>query len=149
VSGILNALYIRGDDLERVRAHYRDEYDLDGLEGRVGAAFLAVEVSASSDFVEDPDLSADSTAFGEAILVQLTSFGTDDVFLYDHWRQGQVARRLHYAPRAWTLVEGTPEPWEERAFLDTPKRGAAASFATEGVLAALIKHLGLPSIWPR
>lgn len=148
MTGILNALYVRGDDLERVRTFYRDEYDLDGIEGRVGAAFLAVEVSSSGDFTQDPDLSADSRAFGEAILLQLTSFG-DDVFLYDHWRQGQVARRLHYSPRAWTLVEGAPEPWEERAFLETPRSGADASFATEGVLAALIKHVGLPSIWPR
>lgn len=148
MSGVLNALYVRGDDPDRVRRHYADEHDVTGIEGRVGAAFVAALVSASSDFDEDPDLSGDSEAFGEAILLQLTSFG-DDVFLYDHWRRGQVARRLHYTPGAWTLVEGVPEPWEERAFLATPVRGAAASFSTEGVLAALIKHVGLPPIWPR
>lgn len=150
MGGVLNALYVRGDggDLERVRAHYADEYDLDGLEGRVGEVFVAVDVSASSDFADDADLSADSEAFGEAILVQLTSFG-DDAFLYDHWRQGQLARRLHYTPGAWTAVAGVPEPWEERAFLDPPKVGAAGSLNTEGVLAALIKHVGLPAIWPR
>lgn len=148
MTGVLNALYVRGDDLERVRARYADEYDLDGLEGRVGAAFVAVEVSTSGDFADDADLSADSEAFGEAILVQLTSFG-DDAFLYDHWRQGRLARRLHYTPGAWTAVQGVPEPWEERAFLDSPRVGAAGGLNTEGVLAALIKHLGLPVIWPR
>lgn len=150
MGGVLNALYVRGngDDLERIRARYQGEYDLDGLEGRVGEAFVAVDVSASSDFADDADLSADSECFGEAILVQLTSFG-DDVFLYDHWRQGQLARRLHHAPGAWTAVAGVPEPWEERAFLDAPKVGAAGALNTEGVLAALIKHVGLPAIWPR
>lgn len=150
MGGVLNALYVRGDadDLERIRGHYRDEYDLQDLAGRVGPVFVAVEVSASSDFADDADLSADSEAFGEAILVQLTSFGTD-AFLYDHWRQGQLARRLHYTPGAWTAVAGVPEPWEERAFLDAPKVGAAGALDTQGVLAALIKHVGLPAIWPR
>lgn len=147
--GILNALYVRGDDVERVRAYYQDSVDLlEGIEGRVGPAFVAVEVSASSDFEADPDLSADSTAFGEAIRLQLTSFG-DDVFMFDHWHRGQVARSLRYAPGGWTRVEGVPEPWEERAFVETPRAGAEGTFTTEGVLAAMIKALGLPTIWPR
>ena len=148
MGGILNVLYVRGDDLERVRAHYQDQLDLEGIEGRVGPAFVAVEVSASSDFDGDLDLSADSTAFGEAIRLQLTSFG-DDVFMFDHWHNGQVARRLRYSPGGWTLVEGVPEPWEEKAFLRSPRAGEVGSFTTEGVLAALIKSLGLPTIWPR
>jgi hypothetical protein len=148
MSGVLNALYVRGDDLEKVRARYADEYDVDGVEGRVGPAFICVEAGHESDFVDDPDLSADSEAFGEAILLQLTSFG-DDVFRYDHWREGRLARRVHYAPGAWVRVEGVPEPWEERAFLDTPKKGKAPRLDTHGVLAAMIKHLGLPTLWPR
>lgn len=148
VGGVLNALYVRGDDLEKVRARYAAEYDLDGLEARVGDHYVCVVAGHESDFVDDPDLSADSEAFGEALLLQLTTFG-DDVFRYDHWREGRLARRIHYAPGAWVRVEGVPEPWEERAFLETPRRGKAARLDAKGVLASMVKHLGLPMIWPR
>ncbi|MCO5164945.1 MAG: hypothetical protein M9894_01060 [Planctomycetes bacterium] len=144
--GVLNALYVRGD-LDRVAE--RGGLDPADLVGRTGEAFVALEVDASSDFEDDPDLSEASTTFGEAIRLQLTAFGTDDVLRYDHWRAGRLARRLHLAPNVWTAVEGVPEPWEERALLGSPQRGASATLDTRGVLAALIKHVGLPAIWPR
>ncbi|MBX3471408.1 MAG: hypothetical protein KF878_31445 [Planctomycetes bacterium] len=141
--GVLNALYVRGD-LGRVAE--RAGVDPADLVGRVGDAFVALEVDGTSDFEDDPDLSEASTTFGEAIRLQVTAFGTDDVFRYDHWRAGRLARRLHVAPCVWTAVEGVPEPWEERAFLASPKKGATVTLDTQGVLAALIKHVGLPAI---
>jgi hypothetical protein len=57
--------------------------------------------------------------FGEAVGIQVTTYG-DDILLYDHWVKGECVRRLHYDPsEGWICVEGKEEPWEKESYFKT------------------------------
>jgi len=104
------------NDLSEIRKHYEDEYG-ENIQYHPGTGFAAVGPETDSDF-EPWDLSEDSEVFGEAIGIQVMTYG-DDFFFYDHWINGEQVRGLTYDPYAgWIRVEGKQEEWEKKSFFE-------------------------------
>jgi len=100
--------------LPEIRKYYADEFG-DNIQYHPGTRFAAVGPDSDSDF-EPLDLSKDSEIFGEAIGIQVMTYG-DDFFFYDHWISGEQARSLTYDPyKGWVRVEGKEEDWEKTTF---------------------------------
>lgn len=115
---VLRSLFIpagkNGDKLSDIRAYYEEEYG-DNIQYNAGTVFAAVGADDISDF-DHYDLSKDSEIFGEAIGIQIMTYG-DDFFLYDHWDNGKPVRILSYDPyKGWIRVEGREEAWEKECF---------------------------------
>lgn len=115
---VLRSLFIpagkNGDKLSDIRTYYEEEYG-DNTQYTTGTLFAAVGAENISEF-EHYDLSKDSEIFGEAIGIQIMTYG-DDFFLYDHWIDGKPVRILDYDPyKGWVRVEGKEELWEKESF---------------------------------
>ena len=104
----------QAEKLDDIKNYYQDDYG-DNIQYQDNAVFAAIGAEDSAEF-EAFDLSNDSKHFGEAIAIQLTTYG-DDYFLYDHWINGDCVRSLQYDPYSgWLTVQGMPESWEKTAF---------------------------------
>ena len=104
----------QAENLDNIKDYYQDDYD-DNIQYQDHAAFAAIGAEDSADF-ETFDLSNDSKQFGEAIAIQVTTYG-DDYFFYDHWLNGECVRSLQYDPYSgWLTVQGMAESWEKTAF---------------------------------
>ena len=152
LSGTINAVYVRSQDLRRVCEYYGEKCSPASLscwfKRYVGAQFMVVGLGSTweeSSF----DLAKDSREFGEAIGLRLRTRG-DDALVYEHWKDGQRVRRLSFSPgEGWSSVEGLPEAWESRAFAEPVSPGQAEP-ALEGasLFCALLAHFRLPGVWP-
>ncbi len=107
---------LKGDasELSEIKEYYEEEYG-DNIRYDSGTRFAAIGADSVSDF--DPyDLSEDSKRFGEAIGVQVMTYG-DDYLLYDHWVDGKCVRAITFDPfEGWIRVEGAEEEWEKESF---------------------------------
>ena len=103
----------KANKLLEIKKYYEDEYE-GNIQYNEGRAFAAVGADNDSDF-DHYDLSEDSRVFGEAIGIQVTTYG-DDCLMYDHWINGECARSLHFDPyEGWVRVEGKGEAWENES----------------------------------
>ena len=154
LSGTINAVYVRSQDLRRVCEYYGGEQcnaaNLVCSSRRyVGAEFMAVKVDSS--WGEEPfDLAEDSREFGEAVGLRLKTRGSEDAVVYEHWQDGRWVRRLTFTPGlGWDRVQGEPEAWEEKLFTKPLAKGARVpALKGDALFMALLAHFRLPGIWP-
>jgi hypothetical protein len=92
-----NVKYLRNEDLTFV---------LDAPFGQ----FMCIKYENLSPRFEENYSQEYSQKIGEVIYIGVQS--NVDFFLYEHWKDGALLRRLGYIQDSWDQVDGTPEDWE-------------------------------------
>ncbi len=153
LSGTINAVYVRSQDLRRVCAVYAEGCSAADLtrwfKRYVGAKFMAVKVD--SFWKEEPfDLAEDSREFGEAVGLRLKTRGDEDSVVYEHWKDGKWVRRLTFTPElGWDCVQGESEAWEAKVFTEPLAKGARVpALKGDAFFMTLLAHFRLPGVWP-
>lgn len=131
--GTGNAFYVKAStDNEWLKFVINKRFPCAKLEP--GTPFLGVFLLPEQQQPPQQDLAEISLRLNTDVI--WLSFQTVvDAFEFHHWRSGDLVRSLVYGcykeERTWEIVEGAPEPWEEKVFFHPERLKIPLEFAED------------------